>query len=103
MAEHNKIADRLFNSLGSGPESENPEEVVERVLKSMGQSSEVPEGTVLRGSATSWLLGKPFEDESFGLRQFMPSQHLGAVGLWGAAEVSAQGSALGDQEREGQG
>lgn len=58
-------------------ERAEPEEVVERALKSLtGEKEEAPEGTVLRGSASAWLLGKPFEDERFDLRRFWPSQYL---------------------------
>jgi len=33
-------------------------------------------GSILRASATSWLLGKPSEGEEFSLRQFRPAQYL---------------------------
>lgn len=33
-------------------------------------------GTILRGSATAWLLGKPAEDEAFTSRRFPPAQFL---------------------------
>lgn len=54
------------------PEAAEPQDVVERVLQSLKE--DVVEGSVLWGSATSWLLGKPFEDER--LSRFPPAQYF---------------------------
>jgi len=56
------------------PEALQAQEVVERALKSI--QAGVVEGSVLRGSASAWLLGKPFEDERFSSQRFMPAQYL---------------------------
>eukprot|EP00439_Symbiodinium_sp_Y106_P080136 s200_g18.t3 len=58
---------------------ERPEsEVVkglQNALKS-AKSGTLSHGTVLRGSATAWLLGKPAEDTAFDLRRFLPAQYF---------------------------
>lgn len=54
------------------PEAAEPQDVVERVLQSLKE--DVVEGSVLWGSATSWLLGKPFEDER--LSRLPPAQYF---------------------------
>ena len=47
-----------------------------KALKS-AQAASLTHGTVLRGSPTHWLLGKPEEGGRFDLRRFLPGQHLG--------------------------
>jgi len=56
------------------PESKVVEEL-QKTLKSP-QNLELTQGTVLRGSATAWLLGKPAEDPHFDMKQFLPGQYF---------------------------
>ena len=60
------------------PERRPESEVVEGLQKAMKsvQAGALTHGTVLRGSATAWLLGKPAEDVQFDLRRFLPGQYF---------------------------
>ncbi|CAE7375256.1 unnamed protein product [Symbiodinium sp. CCMP2456] len=48
---------------------------LQNALKS-AKAGTLSHGTVLRGSATAWLLGKPAEDTAFDLRRFLPAQYF---------------------------
>ncbi|CAE7366309.1 unnamed protein product [Symbiodinium natans] len=48
---------------------------LQNAMKSV-QGGALNHGTVLRGSATAWLLGKPTEDVQFDLRRFLPGQYF---------------------------
>mmetsp|Transcript_81930 Transcript_81930/g.158286 ORF Transcript_81930/g.158286 Transcript_81930/m.158286 type:complete len:285 (+) Transcript_81930:65-919(+) len=51
-------------------------EMARTVQKRSSRESLVREGTILRGSATMWLLGKPVEHELFATWQFVPGQYF---------------------------
>jgi len=64
------------------PEKLPAARVAEIALNSTGSGSELKAGTILRGSPTAWILGKPAEHEMFETRRFVPGQYFHkAVGL----------------------